>query len=399
MNWIISKNQDLLWFIGPSTLGLLMIATYYFLTGTLGLDPKPVNLVLILFWSTIDMSHYFASYTRTYFNKQYFKNHKILLMSGLGFFLCATFALFASYAFSYITLTEVKQVIVIISYISLCFAYYHLARQHWGFISLYRLKNNETDVVSRKVDALVLTSGILYPFVKFILFSSHSSIMSITYVSVDTWHFASNVFLISGAAISAYGYIFRNSISRVSCTVIRSVVFLCLAVFMGVYITTMVDKDILRNTILNLCFYLFIVSFCVFIYLSFKSKVHNYPKWMIMSVIIISNNIILSFPLSYGLLYGCIAIFHNLQYLKIVEHTNNKEIVGRSFIKKYYVLLVALWGILITSAIYITSKFSISEIYVLFLIVILYAIPWHHYFLDSFIWRHRHDANLRKVFN
>ncbi|MFM6470566.1 MAG: hypothetical protein ACKPGX_25895, partial [Dolichospermum sp.] len=40
-----------------------------------------------------------------------------------------------------------------------------MIRQHWGFVVLYRKKNDDRDDITRKLDGLLLTFGSIYPFV------------------------------------------------------------------------------------------------------------------------------------------------------------------------------------------------------------------------------------------
>lgn len=121
-SWIISKHDDLAWFVGGSLVGYLALLAY-----SAGV---PV-LTLYLIWSLlIDGPHLFATASRTYFDKS--------TRSRLGW------KLFALIPF--LLLGPVMYLIGLGPLFILFFltwAQYHIAKQHVGFVMLYKKKTGE----------------------------------------------------------------------------------------------------------------------------------------------------------------------------------------------------------------------------------------------------------------
>lgn len=52
-------------------------------------------------------------------------------------------------------------------------AYWHLVRQHYGFLMLYRKRTGETEARGARLDSLILWLGCLYPYLRFSLSESY----------------------------------------------------------------------------------------------------------------------------------------------------------------------------------------------------------------------------------
>src|SRR5258705_152950 len=57
---------------------------------------------------------------------------------------------------------------LIFFFIAALWAYYHLVKQHYGFMVLYKKKNNDLAPVDNALDRLLLLFAFNYPFVAFI---------------------------------------------------------------------------------------------------------------------------------------------------------------------------------------------------------------------------------------
>ena len=53
-------------------------------------------------------------------------------------------------------------------FIAALWAYYHLVKQHYGFMVLYKKKNNDLAPIDNALDRLLLLFAFNYPFVAFI---------------------------------------------------------------------------------------------------------------------------------------------------------------------------------------------------------------------------------------
>lgn len=147
-SWIISANDDLIWFIGSVVSSYLLFGVY--VSGLLPLLP------MVAIWAIlIDAPHVFGTFSRTYFDRAERKSRARLLWGSLLFFLVGPAMVLAGAGFVFF-------------FVAALWAYYHLVKQHYGFMVLYKKKNNDLAPVDNGLDRLLLLFAFNYPFVAFI---------------------------------------------------------------------------------------------------------------------------------------------------------------------------------------------------------------------------------------
>src|SRR5512132_4328820 len=120
--WIISRNVDLALVIFSSLAGYLYLGLYLLLH-------IPITY-LWWFWSVgFDGTHIFAMASRTYFDREARRAHRGLFFGSLVFFFSLGPAL--------VLLGWVPVLVMIVA----LWAYYHVVRQHYGFMVLYKVKH------------------------------------------------------------------------------------------------------------------------------------------------------------------------------------------------------------------------------------------------------------------
>lgn len=148
MRWIISARDDLIWLIGSVSSSYLLLILY--VKGILPLVP------MVALWAIlIDAPHVFGTFSRTYFDRTERKNRRRLLWGSLLFFAIGPVMVFAGAGF-------------IFFFLAALWAYYHLVKQHYGFMVLYKKKNNDLAPADNALDRLLLLFAFNYPFVAFI---------------------------------------------------------------------------------------------------------------------------------------------------------------------------------------------------------------------------------------
>src|SRR5438105_4193535 len=148
LRWIINAREDLIWFIGSVAASYALLILYS--AGILPLIPMVAGWAIL-----IDAPHVFGTFSRTYFDASEWKTRKRLMLGSLLFFvigpamvlLCAGFTFF---------------------FLSALWAYYHLVKQHYGFMVLYKKKNNDLAPIDNALDRWLLMFAFNYPFVAFI---------------------------------------------------------------------------------------------------------------------------------------------------------------------------------------------------------------------------------------
>lgn len=146
--WIISREQDLIWFIGSSLAGYLALG--------LMAAGAPI-LPIMLFWLLlVDGPHVLSTVTRTYFDKAE--------RARLGWFLWIPVPLMLvgpAMAWS-------GQAALFFLF-AVCWQHFHIVKQHFGFMMLYKAKNQERGRVDFLLDRWFLLMSLFVPLGLFVL--------------------------------------------------------------------------------------------------------------------------------------------------------------------------------------------------------------------------------------
>src|ERR1044072_1226611 len=148
VRWIISGRDRLVWFIGSVVSSYALLILY--VSGLVPLVPMVAAWAIL-----IDAPHVFGTFSRTYFDRTQRKNRARLLWGSLLFFAIGPMLVLAGAGFVFFFLAAL-------------WAYYHLVKQHYGFMVLYKKKNNDLAPVDNALDRLLLLFAFNYPFVAFI---------------------------------------------------------------------------------------------------------------------------------------------------------------------------------------------------------------------------------------
>ena len=171
-NWIVSRRSDLAWFIGSALAGWVYAALVLILGSGL-IDPRhdtlyhlsfggislPLTLELLIFTSWVyfmDLPHLWATLSRTYLDPEEWAQRGRELSFSLVWFVAGPLAVFGPYLLgAMVPLTP--GIMALGSTLFFVFfrawGYYHIVRQHWGFLSLYKRRNGDSsDTLENHVD-------------------------------------------------------------------------------------------------------------------------------------------------------------------------------------------------------------------------------------------------------
>jgi len=148
LHWIISARDDLIWLIGSVASSYLLLVLY--VKGILPLVPMVAAWAIL-----IDAPHVFGTFSRTYFDRTERRNRARLLWGSLLFFVVGPAMVLAGAG-------------LVFFFLAALWAYYHLVKQHYGFMVLYKKKNNDLAPLDNALDRLLLLFAFNYPFVAFI---------------------------------------------------------------------------------------------------------------------------------------------------------------------------------------------------------------------------------------
>jgi hypothetical protein len=148
LRWIINAREDLIWFVGSVASSYALLILY--VIGVLPLIPMVAGWAIL-----IDAPHVFGTFSRTYFDRSEWKTRKRLLLASLLFFIVGPILVLLGFGFGFF-------------FVAALWAYYHLVKQHYGFMVLYKKKNNDLAPVDNGLDRAFLMFAFNYPFVQFI---------------------------------------------------------------------------------------------------------------------------------------------------------------------------------------------------------------------------------------
>jgi len=147
--WIVSERADLLWF----TLG--GVAASYAFWALWRYVHVPL-LLLVAVWAIVfDETHGFATISRTYFDAEERARRGRWLWGSLAFFFAIGPILIILKLGDWLELaTEL-------------WGYYHIFKQHYGFMMLYKAKNRDFNPVDTRIDKLFFATAFYYPFITY----------------------------------------------------------------------------------------------------------------------------------------------------------------------------------------------------------------------------------------
>lgn len=148
-NWIISPRTDLLWFtVGGAAAGYAFWALWRFTHVPL--------LLLVAVWAIVfDETHGFATISRTYFDAEERARRGRWLWGSLAFFLVLGPVMILLHLGDWLELgTEL-------------WGYYHIFKQHYGFMMMYKKKNRDLDPVDLRLDKVFFAAAFYFPFLTY----------------------------------------------------------------------------------------------------------------------------------------------------------------------------------------------------------------------------------------
>jgi hypothetical protein len=142
--WIVNPCVDLTLVIGSAAAGYLYLLLHTALN-------VPITW-LWWFWSVgFDGTHIFGTASRTFFDGEARARHRKLFYGSLLFFFTIGPAMVLAGAKGWLALLVGT------------WAYYHVVRQHYGFVVLYKVKNRDTNPVDDSLDRWFLGGMMLFP--------------------------------------------------------------------------------------------------------------------------------------------------------------------------------------------------------------------------------------------
>jgi uncharacterized membrane protein len=365
LRWIINAREDLIWFVGSVASSYALLILY--VSGILPLIPMVVGWAIL-----IDAPHVFGTLSRTYFDASEWKTRKRLMLGSLLFFVVGPLMVLLGLGFTFFFLAAL-------------WAYYHLVKQHYGFMVLYKKKNNDLAPVDNALDRWLLLFAFNYPFVAFIAGDP--------------------------SAMARVPPLLRSGVNTATMLLLAGTIAVG-----GFWLMRQVQRAWLRESL-------------------------NLPKYLLLAAAIPMHWIALLTPMPNKpiALVAILTIYHNLQYHRLIWFHNQKYVetnrglrgssptvregsLGKIALKQkygaaalisrrllYYIAFGILFGLLYQGPRQVLGYFGLKashgdpaaqlSIPIQLGVAVLWGVAFIHYYLDSKIWRVRRDPSVGKALN
>ncbi|MBA3321708.1 MAG: hypothetical protein H0T45_09740 [Pyrinomonadaceae bacterium] len=337
LRWIISARADLVWFIGS------VVSSYALLVLHLS-ELIPVWWLVAGWAILIDAPHLFGTFSRTYFDREERQARRRLLWGSLAFFAIGPLMVLAGYA-------------LLFFFLAALWAYYHLVKQHYGFMVLYKKKNADLASADNALDRLFILVALSYPFVAFVAREP-------------------------------------EALARVPARLAGAFKFL--------------DAALLMATIL-----VALVWLARQVWRAIKGEPLNVPKYLLLAAAVPMHWVVLLTPMPHKPLaiVAILTIYHNLQYHRLIWFHNQKyqrgaesrerhgaaaEFISRRLL--YYVAFGVLFGLWYQLPRRLVGDINGAQSTLTQTIAAFFwGYAFIHYYLDSKIWRVRRDPSVGKA--
>lgn len=416
-----NERKDWLYIIFSSVSGFALVGFYLLLKAVFPGNPELSLLVTFLIYAVFfDVRHLFSTYSRTYLDKVYLHENKSWLhISFAAIILIPLLALLwiarGDY-FSYntgIVFTYLLRMTTVLGF-------YHLVKQNWGFMAIYKKKMNEPDDGSDRWEKWMLLSGSFIPFVLAAIiypvwFPSEQSFIYPEFHLADymnrMWNAIAFYTVLFSIALLLVGYVFKSRPQYKYVSRNLGLFFLGVFVLMKALLNwgMIVLYAVLAGVVI-----LFLVAAFMSIRKAVKQQLFNRKKWAVLVASLVLYGGILLLPVeNKSVLVMAVTIPHNIQYLTFVNFFNAKfysnspkdhGLAKRMSQKVGFFIMVSVVYAVVYESFRTGTRFLPLGVpeetqYVIgnAIAVVFLSMSLHHYYLDAVIWRVRKDKDISET--
>jgi len=196
--WILDPRRDLAFYIGSALAGWLYVGVIVYAMATLrdpfrdalatvtvfgATIPLTLNLLVVVSWAfVLDAPHVWATLGRTLLDPDEWRTRGRELRRSFSLFFLGPLAIVAPYAAApalrlfgvALSPAQLGAGAVIFFVFFRLWAYYHVVRQHWGFLALYRRKGGEQEPDEYRADTWFFNLALYLPLVLFMTSTYYS---------------------------------------------------------------------------------------------------------------------------------------------------------------------------------------------------------------------------------
>lgn len=417
-----NSRQDWIYIILSTMAGFFMVGLYFFLLDIVRLNPDLALLItLLIFTLFFDVRHLFSTYSRTFLDRSYLRENKSWLWVSFAAILLVPMV-------SYLVLIQgdfkaynSSVILAFATRLTLILGFYHLVKQNWGFMAIYKKKFGEPEDGSDRWEKLLLLSGSFLPLAYIakttpVWFPGEVTALSpdpaqLEYV-ISLWEKISQFMLVAALLFLLTGFVLKTKVQYKY--VSRNLGFYFLGVFILIRIILSDGPDTILNSIVAGLAILFVISAFISIRKAISFGRFNTGKWAVLITSLILYNGIILLPIeNKAIIVMGITIPHNIQYLTFVNFFNSRQYAhsekdhgfARKMSQKIGLFIVAsmvfafFFELGRTGIRYLNLDMPVDDLYLLrnTVAIVFLSFVLHHYYLDAVIWRVRKDKDLSRT--
>ena len=155
--WLVSRRYDLTFFIGGALLTLVFLGLYELLKHLgMPIHGESVLITYFVYTALFDHPHIFQTFSRTHLDRTELCRHRATHTYGLAAFIAIGFGVAAM---------RLERELIVVAAI---YGSWHIVRQHWGFLRIYKALNDDFSPVDDWIDGVLFYAGmaalILYDY-------------------------------------------------------------------------------------------------------------------------------------------------------------------------------------------------------------------------------------------
>lgn len=153
INWIVNPRYDLFFFVGSCIFTFMFYGIYRF-SVYLGYPVNGASILItyFIFTAIFDHPHIFQTFSRIHQDKEEFHRRPYLYTIGLASFIIAGLVVTG--------MGYIKEMIVVAA----IFGFWHVVRQHYGFLRAYKRVNGDFSRIDNYLDSITFYTGMLACF-------------------------------------------------------------------------------------------------------------------------------------------------------------------------------------------------------------------------------------------
>lgn len=339
----------------------------------------------------LDGPHLLSTYSRTYLDRKFYNQHKLLSLYSLIVFWFPALVIFITYTF--FEISYVRAYSIIFAAIWGIYNVYHMIRQYHGNLAILAKQQNkhlsfspQTIFIEKSLAWFLVTTPTLWYLYKF------SPEIQLGYgmyfkIPLDIW-----APIIKVCAISAT-FVFICS-KKLKDPFLEILSYILLIICFITKMSLLFDYTIIIKTFMQISLFALVITTSFYLKTCLFNKQFSSYKALFLLQIFCVHSFFAQFNVPFVIHNNIYSCFHNIHYITTVWSFNKTKY---NYSLKKFLIYLLISSIIIFLPVAIMSYNINLEPAVYFVTLIIFGIALHHYWLDAIIWRFKPNSLSKKV--